>query len=201
MKCGNTLRTRRFGHPAWAIILAGFLMLGGCRAAAPPQGSALSAIEVHFSPQGGCQDAVVATLDKSARTVDMAAYSFTNKKIAHALAAAKNRGVAVRLVSDQGEFALTDDVREILKEAGIDPQVKSTTGLMHNKYLVIDREVLVTGSYNFTARAEWENFENLLVLRDPELAQRYEKNFERLWALPNGTQQAPDPSRVGGKGR
>ena len=50
--------------------------------------------------------------------------------------------------------------------------------LHHNKVMIIGGEVVITGSFNFTKGAEENNAENLLVIRDKKLAERYTKNWE-----------------------
>lgn len=53
---------------------------------------------------------------------------------------------------------------------------------MHNKFCVIDDEVIITGSYNWTVRADLENDENLLIIHSREIAKKYKEEFERLWS-------------------
>ena len=48
--------------------------------------------------------------------------------------------------------------------------------IAHNKVMIIDGETVVTGSFNFTKAAEENNAENLLVIHDKKLAERYTKN-------------------------
>ena len=43
--------------------------------------------------------------------------------------------------------------------------------------MVIDGETIITGSFNFTKKAEENNAENLLVIRSPELATKYTANW------------------------
>lgn len=54
--------------------------------------------------------------------------------------------------------------------------------IMHNKFVIVDGVTVETGSFNFTAAAESKNTENVLVLQDPAAAQRYSKEWDRLWA-------------------
>ena len=55
-------------------------------------------------------------------------------------------------------------------------------GLMHQKFAVIDRKTVFTGSYNWTHSAENANDENLLLFRDAgPLAEDYRQAFLRLW--------------------
>jgi phosphatidylserine/phosphatidylglycerophosphate/cardiolipin synthase-like enzyme len=49
----------------------------------------------------------------------------------------------------------------------------------HNKFAVIDGKRVITGSYNWTLKAE-QNWENLLFLDCPELAEKYEQEWERI---------------------
>ena len=52
---------------------------------------------------------------------------------------------------------------------------------MHNKYVLIDSSILVTGSFNWTSQAVSMNQENLVILHDAALVKDYQKNFEQLW--------------------
>ena len=53
---------------------------------------------------------------------------------------------------------------------------------MHHKFAILDGTVVVTGSYNWTLESEEQNYENVLVLREPELVKAYGPEFEALWA-------------------
>ena len=53
---------------------------------------------------------------------------------------------------------------------------------MHQKFAVIDRRIVLTGSYNWTHSADNRNDENLLMFRDAgPLAEEYRKTFLQLW--------------------
>jgi phosphatidylserine/phosphatidylglycerophosphate/cardiolipin synthase-like enzyme len=67
--------------------------------------------------------------------------------------------------------------------AGLDVRLDGEPGLMHHKALIIDRRIVVVGSYNFTASAEKYNDENLLVIRDPEIAAQFLQEFRRVFAV------------------
>jgi phosphatidylserine/phosphatidylglycerophosphate/cardiolipin synthase-like enzyme len=71
-----------------------------------------------------------------------------------------------------------------LANQGVPVLIDYRYAIMHNKFVIVDREAVETGSFNFTAAAERSNAENLLVLQDPSLAQRYGQEWERLWAEP-----------------
>jgi len=43
--------------------------------------------------------------------------------------------------------------------------------------MIIDNATVITGSFNFTIAAEGKNAENLLIIHDKDLAQRYTENW------------------------
>ncbi len=69
------------------------------------------------------------------------------------------------------------------RQAGLDVHEDGNPGLMHHKVFVIDGQIVVTGSYNFTASAEKSNDENLVVIDNPEIAAQFIKEFQRVYAM------------------
>jgi phosphatidylserine/phosphatidylglycerophosphate/cardiolipin synthase-like enzyme len=135
-------------------------------------------IQVYFSPQGGCTEAVVANLDKATNTVLVQAYSFTSAPIAKALVDAKKRGVKVRVILDKSQRTEKYSSADFVQRAGITTFIDAKHAIAHNKIMVIDGETILTGSFNFTKAAEEKNAENLLVIRDAALAAKYTANWE-----------------------
>jgi phosphatidylserine/phosphatidylglycerophosphate/cardiolipin synthase-like enzyme len=151
--------------------------------------SAAMAVQACFSPYGKCSSHIVREIGQAQKEILAAVYAFTNEEIAWALVKASQRGVKVQVILDQ-EFDATNDSSKksflekqrisIRRVSGLDKG--SGAGLMHQKFAVIDRKVLLTGSYNWTVSAENSNDENLLVFRDAApLAEEYRKEFFRLW--------------------
>jgi phosphatidylserine/phosphatidylglycerophosphate/cardiolipin synthase-like enzyme len=135
-------------------------------------------VEVYFSPKGGCTEAVVRELDAAKRTVFVQAYSFTSKEIAVALDNAKARGVVVHVILDKSNLKEnTYSDADFVAHHGISVLVDSQHSIAHNKVMIIDSQVVITGSFNFTTQAEHSNAENLLVIHDPVLAERYLGNW------------------------
>jgi len=61
---------------------------------------------------------------------------------------------------------------------GIPVRIDPKHAIAHNKIMVIDGEIVLTGSFNFSKAAEESNAENLLVIRDKILAERFTKNWQ-----------------------
>lgn len=137
--------------------------------------------KVYFSPNGGCQEAVITEITKAQKTIDIAMYSFTSREIAQALVEAQARHVMIRIVLDKAQRKERYSKSRYLISKGIDVKFHFGPGLMHNKFAVIDGRALLTGSFNWTASANKRNEENLLILMDNDLIKKYEERFEYLW--------------------
>lgn len=152
--------------------------------------SPLAAAEVEalcFTPGGECTDVVVETIAKAQRQVLVQAYSFTSPEVVKALVDAKKHGLDVRAILDKSNFckAGKDDCENkgtvaanTLAIVKVPVLVDRAHAIAHNKVMVIDGERVITGSFNFTRSAQERNAENLLVLRDKDLARRYAANWQ-----------------------
>ena len=67
---------------------------------------------------------------------------------------------------------------DFLAHAGIPTFIDAAHAIAHNKVMVIDGETALTGSFNLTKAAEEENAENLLVIRDESIAEKYQRNWD-----------------------
>ena len=134
--------------------------------------------EVYFSPNGKCTEAIIQELNKAKSTVHVQAYSFTSAPIAKALLNAHKRGVRVEVILDKSQRTQKYSSATFLFNVGIPVKIDAAHAIAHNKVMVIDGETVITGSFNFTKAAEENNAENLLVIRDRKLAERYIRNWQ-----------------------
>jgi phosphatidylserine/phosphatidylglycerophosphate/cardiolipin synthase-like enzyme len=144
----------------------------------PPENTSPLSWEVYFSPNGGCTDAIVRELDKAQSTVLVQAYSFTSYKVAKGLLDAHKRGVKVEIILDKSQKSDQYSSADFLANSGMSVKIDSQHVIAHNKVMVIHGETVITGSFNFTKAAEEKNAENLLVIHDKALADRYRKNWQ-----------------------
>jgi phosphatidylserine/phosphatidylglycerophosphate/cardiolipin synthase-like enzyme len=136
-------------------------------------------ITTHFSPRGGCAAAIVQELATARSEILVQAYSFTCPDIARALIAASARRVKVAVLLDRSNEAESYSALGDLTNHGVAVWIDSSHAIAHNKVMVIDSQTVITGSFNFTRQAEYENAENLLILRHHhDLAILYRANFQ-----------------------
>lgn len=88
----------------------------------------------------------------------------------------------MRIYLDKDQKEAKYSKSRYLAKYGISIRYSSNPYEMHHKFAVIDDEVIVTGSYNWTASAGERNNENLVIIRDPFLVSRYGQEFYRLWS-------------------
>lgn len=125
--------------------------------------------------------ALTQALRQARRQVTLALFGFNNAQLADELAKLARKGVVVRVKVDSAKSMekKTAGVLDFLKAAGVQIQTVAPDGRNHNKFAVIDGKRVITGSYNWTLKAE-KNWENLLFLDCPELARQYEEEWERI---------------------
>ena len=135
--------------------------------------------QVYFNPMGGCTDAIVQEISQAKQEILVQAYSFTSKDIAKALVAAHKRGVRTVIILDKSNQSKRYSAADFTFNMGIPTYIDAKHATAHNKVMIIDKETVITGSFNFTKAAEERNAENLLILRSKELAERYIANWEK----------------------
>ncbi|TAH52523.1 MAG: DUF1669 domain-containing protein [Chloroflexota bacterium] len=134
---------------------------------------------------GGVDEALVADFDRAEKTIDVAVFDLRLPSIVNALARAAQRGVQVRVIVDydanQGAKEFTDAVAQ-LEKAGVNVVKEQRAALMHNKFAVIDKRWLWTGSMNFTPNGVYRNNNNMLRVTSAALIENYSNVFERLFS-------------------
>ena len=145
-------------------------------------GTVAAGWQVYFSPHGGCTEAVVAALNRATNSVFVQAYSFTSAPIAKAVADALRRHLQVVVILDKSQRTEKYSSADFLRNSGVPTFIDSKHAIAHNKIMIIDGAVVLTGSFNFTKAAEENNAENLLVIRDATLAGKYTANWKEQLA-------------------
>lgn len=154
---------------------------------------------VYFSPSGGATAAIEAEIGRARSEVLVQAYSFTSKLIAESLIKAKKNAVNVVIILDKSNLSDSFNEGTVTAGAGIPTFIDSHHNIAHNKVMIIDRETVITGSFNFTRSAEIDNAENILIIRSKELANLYIANWNahRQHSEPYGVQHHKDkPKRT-----
>ena len=130
-----------------------------------------------FTPPSGCGTVIANLISKAEESIYVQAYGFTSGEIAKALINASNRGVKVRVLLDKSNIGAKYSKMRDLRKAGIEVLIDEISGIAHNKTIIIDASLIITGSFNFTTSADIRNTENVIMIRDKQVAQKYLQNW------------------------
>ncbi|MGA2489711.1 MAG: phospholipase D-like domain-containing protein [Anaerolineales bacterium] len=129
--------------------------------------------------EGGPDEILVAAIKQARLSVDVAAYSLNLWSVRDALIQDHRRGVVVRMVMESDNMD-NQEVQEI-KDAGIPVIGDQQEGLMHNKFVVLDRSEVWTGSMNFTVSGVYKDNNNLIRICSPKVAEDYITEFNEMF--------------------
>ena len=142
----------------------------------------LAKTEVYFSLYDDPESIIIKSIDDSKEFINIAMYTFTDREIAQAIIRAKDRGVNIKIYLDRSQVnAKYSKSRYFINNGIKDIRISSNSYIMHNKFAVIDNKIIITGSYNWTASAGERNDENLLVIDDKNIIEKYQNQFNNLW--------------------
>ncbi|CAG4923367.1 phospholipase D family nuclease [Paraburkholderia gardini] len=172
-----------------AATVAACLVAVGCLLLTQPAAASQTAnVEVAFSPDGGAERLVLHTIDSAQRSIRVMAYDFTAPAVVHALVLAKRRGVDVEVTVDYRSNIEEDRSGRAraalgsLAYAGVPVRTVRVFPIQHSKFLVVDRMIVETGSYNYTQMAT-RNSENALVISgNAAIAAAYLSNWNTVSA-------------------
>ncbi len=139
-------------------------------------------VRVYFSPKSRTIPRAVRPLIQGARrSIDIAVFFLTHKDITRDLIHAHQRGVRVRVILDATAAKNGYTKHEILRAAGIPVKIENWGGKMHAKSAVIDGNIVIAGSMNWTSAGTGTNDENTLLIESRVYAAQYQRWFDRLW--------------------
>ena len=160
-----------------------------------------------FTPGEDCSNKIIRAIAQAKQEILVQAYSFSDISIARSLALAKSRGIDVKAILDKSQLKAKYSLIPYLISNNIYPVIDYEPAIAHNKIIILDRHIVVGGSYNFSHAANHKNAENVVIIDDPKFAEKYVKywhvrrnrskeiyNFKTNKAN-NYVRNNPDPAR------
>ena len=160
---------------ATSVFVAGALLTPLLAAAQP---HAEADVSVCFVPEEHCTGVIVSALNGARAEIRVQAFVFSSRPIAAALKAAHDRGVDVQLVLDKRNQRIQGGVTDDLVSAGILVWVDWLPALAHSKLMIVDRHLVIGGSFNYSASADSRNAENVTFIDSPEVAGWFLSNWQ-----------------------
>lgn len=139
-------------------------------------------VETYFSPDDGAVVRLQELLYSAESSIHFLAYSFTSDPLGEVIRLKASQGVTVAGVMESEQVASNQGTEyDPFALAGLDVRKDGNRGQMHHKVIIIDEEIVITGSYNFSNSAEERNDENIIIIHSQELASQFMGEFERVY--------------------
>lgn len=136
-------------------------------------------VENYFCPEDDCSKKVLRELEGANQSITFYTFSFTDKDVAQELIKKHNQGINVEGLMEITQRSQYDQFDE-MKNAGINVMWYEKKYKLHDKVFVIDGTMVITGSYNPTENADKRNDENIIILEDKNIAEKYLERFKTL---------------------
>jgi mitochondrial cardiolipin hydrolase len=114
-------------------------------------------------------------------TVDVCVFTITSSTIATALRDVIMDGVTVRMITENSTIDQKCSEIHKLAHAGVATKIDTSEYLLHHKFVVIDKTLVMSGSFNYTHAAANGNHENVIISPDSALVSQYHKQFQLMW--------------------
>lgn len=138
-------------------------------------------IKTLFSPEDDTDGAIAQEIMKATNSVYLMAFAFTDDVIFDAISNRVAAGVKAYTLFDltlaRQKSSKIEDLRAIKARV----EISANNGQMHHKVIVVDEDVVITGSANLSASAFAVNDENTLIFNSPPLARAMTREFKRCW--------------------
>jgi len=142
------------------------------------------------------EQGLIEVINSAQESLDIAIYELDLDRVGEALMAARERGVAVRLVTDSDTLE-EDETLMRLEAAGFPIVPDERSAIMHNKFVVVDGRAVWTGSWNFTENGTFRNNNHAIYIRSLQLARNYGTEFEEMFGQkafgPTSLANTPNP--------
>lgn len=140
-----------------------------------------NAVQVLFSPEDHAVANLIALINDAKVSVHFLAFSFTDYPLAQAMISKAQSGLLVKGVFETFGSNTSFSELKTFWCANVPVRQDGNSSFLHNKVIIIDNSIVVTGSLNFSSNADETNEENVLIIDNPEIASLYLQEFDKLW--------------------
>ena len=144
-------------------------------------------IENYFCPEDHCAAHIKEELQKAETSIHLLTFSFTNDGIGDMILLKHRDGILIRGVMEARQVTDDSEYDRIIYQ-DMDVLKDGNPNNMHHKVFIIDGKTVITGSMNPTGSGDERNDENILIIHDEKIAQRFLQEFEYVYKEAEGKQ-------------
>ena len=142
-------------------------------------------VVIFTSEDPALENAIVPIVKSATKSIRFLAFSFTDYPLADTMSQRFKAGVDVAGVFEKvGSETDAAELRTLMCRS-VPVKQDGNSGFLHHKVIVVDEQIVITGSLNFSTNAEESNDENVIIIDNAEIARLYLQEFERVWNLAN----------------
>ena len=139
-------------------------------------------ISIYFSPQDKILTTkIIPLINKAKNKIYISTFFITNHQLKTALIEAKNRGVDLKIINDATNASNKYNINKELRENKIKVKTENYAGKNHSKNIIIDEDISIIGSMNFTNSGDRRNDENVIIIHDKDINKYLNDIFKYLW--------------------
>jgi len=138
-------------------------------------------IENYFCPEDNCEKEVLEELEKAEENIYFMVFTFTSENIGNKLVEKHENGIEINGVFEKFSANTQYSEYKKLKENNITVKLDKNPNMMHHKVFIIDNKTVITGSYNPTKSANEKNDENIIIIHDKDIADKYIDEFKKVY--------------------
>lgn len=147
-------------------------------------------VENYFGSEKEIAPIIARAVARAQSEILFMAFSFTEDQIGQAMLGRADAGVPLRgvfeTVGSNTEFSYFPKMTATSSAANVQVRTDGNPRVMHHKVIIIDRQTVIFGSFNFSDNANRRNDENILIIHDPTFASYFVQEFETIWQEAGG---------------
>lgn len=148
-------------------------------------------VEVFFSPEDDVLNRIIPIVAGAQSNIRFLAFSFTDYPLAKTMIDRYAAGVDVAGVYEKTGSETEGAELKTFLCAHVPVRQDGNPRFLHDKLIIIDNRLVITGSFNFSNNATDNNDENVIIIDNPEIAALYMEEFGRVWSIATD----PDPAK------
>ena len=137
-------------------------------------------IENYFCPEDSCSRHVIDNLEEADNEIYFMSFTFTHDQIGETLIKKHKEGLKIKGIFEKFGKSQYSEYYD-LEDNGIEVKWDEYSYFVHHKVFIIDNRTVITGSFNPTKAGDEKNDENVLIIHDENIAEKYLEEFEEVW--------------------
>jgi phosphatidylserine/phosphatidylglycerophosphate/cardiolipin synthase-like enzyme len=150
-------------------------------------------IQVYFSPEDKVMDRIIPIVSGAQSNIRFMAFSFTDFPLAKAMIDRASAGVDTAGIYEKVGSDAEGSEMKTFYCAKVPVRQDGNPKFLHDKIIIVDRHIVISGSFNFSSNATESNDENVMIIDNADIANLYLQEFDKLWSIATDLDPAKFP--------